>query len=379
MINTTQATEDDTEDIINLYVRTVVFVSLAVACLICNILALLIIVFRKSRRPSARFTSVLCLENLLLGGCMLILYAAMTVDDSWLSNGVGWCRTISILFIIHILASSWTALLISIDRFIAIRRSLHYSKWVTHKSCTLLITGTVVTVCSVSMLQLINWSSGDSYQPNLSSIRGTGCNISSHFNTTYLFVIICLAFVFPFILNCFIYWTIYSATKHTTALARRNSLQPTNHESMDKLAERESNEPLTQTRRASLRKLSGQLMVHKDNRKAAKMGILVVIIQLVSCLPFCVVTSLQVFDVFHVSCFVEWAAIACLFVECIANPSVYILRNRSSQVILKSVCCKKAPEILHKVNDKTSHSQMSILFRLITSHTTNTTSDDSGQ
>lgn len=359
-----------------LYFRAGLFICLAVSVLVCNILAILVIVFRKTKRPAAKFTSVLCLENLMLGGFLLTLYAATSVDDSWTTDSAaGWCKTISVLFIMHILASSWTALLISIDRFIAIRCSLHYTKWVTHKSCTLFITGALVMVCSVSMLQVINWSSDESYRSNL-SIIGAGCRIPSLFTTIYLTVIVCIAFVFPLLINCFIYWTIYSATKHTTALARRNSLQP-NHESMDKLAERESNEPLTQTRRPSLRKLSGQLIVHKDNRKAAKMGILVVIIQLVSCLPFCIVTLLQVFKILHVSSAVECVAIAFLFLECIANPSVYILRNRSSQAILKSVCCKKAPEILYKVNDKTSHnhSQMSVLFRLIASHTTNTSED----
>lgn len=358
-----------------MYIRNGVFAALTSAILITNILALIVIVLRKTSRPSAKFTAVLCMENLTLGGILPILLIILPFSNSWTENRQWWCRTVSLLFISHVLASSWTALLISLDRFIAIRCSLYYTKWITHKSCAVFVTGAVALAFGASAIQIINWDNSSSYQRNL-SIYVVSCSSQSLFTTVYLTIIISSAYILPLILNCFIYWTIYAATKHTTALARRNSLQPS-HESMDRHASRETSEPLTQTRRQSMRKISGQFTVHKDNRKAAKMGLLVVIFQLVSCLPFSTLTLLTVFELVDISDFYQWLPVAFLFFECVANPIVYILRNRSSQMVLKVICCKKSSEKYHKVSDRTmpTTSQMSVILRLITSHT----SEDSVQ
>lgn len=360
------------------HLETSTFTFLFLTTLMCNLMALYIIYIRKPDRPSAKFTAGLCLENACVGGTLLIFLISSSMTKDWVNNDA-WCIFMAVLFISHILATSWLGLLISIDRFVAIRNSLKYSKRMTHRTCVLLMVFTLIISLAISLLQLVDRTSVDCSRGKLSV-----CIIDSSTGTTYwkmyMLAIIGMTFVLPLVLNCYIYWSIYKVTKYTTALARRNSLQP----AAGLLESKEKNdndqvsvESQQQNSRPGqgIRKLSGQLLVHKDNRKAAKMGILVVVLELTTFLPFSFVIFLQIVSSIQTSSSsYQWLAVACILVDCVANPIIYVLRNKSSRMTIRSSCQTSSRFSTSTEKDRTVATHNSpVPFRLITSQA----SDDS--
>ncbi|KAF6025760.1 hypothetical protein EB796_016011 [Bugula neritina] len=343
----------------------------------CNVLALYIIYKKKSnRRPSLKFTVGLCLENLIVGGVLIVFLIAANIDSNhyWLLKKDIWCTLLSIIFVTHLLATSWMALLISVDRYIAIKKSLRYTSWMTHRTCILLILLALLLALITALFQLTHWETVV-YDENLSICLANLLSTPAHNAVIYNLIIINLAFPLPLLANCYIYWTIYLATKNTTALARRNSFQPpaSPNSVTEESSKCEDDEDPVQTnilRRPSLRKLSGQLIVHKDNRKAAKMGSLVLVTQFFVFSPFYFIIFLQALSGIQSSYY--WLAIACLLLDCVTNPIIYVLRNKSTSILIRSFCGNGNRAHLSKTI-QTHNTVSPVLFQLVASQM----SDDS--
>ena len=342
--------------------RTTVFSAIFLTTLTCNLLALYVLHQRKTNRPSLKFTLMLCLENAIIGGSLLLFIIIFSITNVHIDDNSVWCHTSAILFIMHIVTSAWTGLLISLDRFIAVKNSLRYNNWITNRTCLVLITLTIIISLGISLLQLSE-KNKIHYHPNLSICLIDLSPTSMHWKL-YNLLIVLVACVLPLFSNCYIYWSIYRATKNTTALARRNSFPATENNHKDE----EDKESLHPTARQSIRKLSGQLIVHKDNRKAAKMGALVVLAEIFLIFPFFMILILSVLNYIESSSF-HWLAVACLFFDCTANPVVYVLRNKSARSILTS--CKGSKHCLASNKGKCTHTQTSIFFRLVASQSSN--------
>lgn len=353
-----------------------VFATIFLTTITSNLLALYVLYQRKTKRPSIKFTLALCLEHIILGALLSLIIAidSFFVSSSWIwmRNAEIWWYVFSVIFITHLISSSWIGLLISIDRFIAVKNSLRYSNWITNRTCICLLFLVITVSLSISLLQFLH--TDKMHYGGKDSTCLVGLSPTTTAWKLYGLLIVFMGHLLPLLSNFYIYWSIYRATKNTTALARRNSFQPTTMslpEPGDK--DEEDKEPIQPIKRPSIRKLSGQLIVHKDNRKAAKMGTLVIVMQLLFFSPFYVVTSLSLLH-FIESFSYCWLAVACLFLDCTASPIIYVLRNKSARCIFKSHCIASRRFKLNS-KDTVIQTHSSMLFRLIPSQS----SDDSIQ
>lgn len=316
--------------------KIVFYVTGIILNLVCNCIAIYTLLCRKPSRPSIKFIYALCVKNLALGLTLQVLITAL-LFSRYLSLDDYWCHTSAILFISYILISSWCVVLISVDRYVAIRKALQYSNWFTHKTCIVLILMTFILGFTAASLQELNWDT-IAYNPQmLICMMGAGLRPEADHYQVYMLTIVVLGFVLPLLLNCYIYGSIYIATKNTTALARRNSIQPLIDANcvIRKDARTGTENQLKLPRANGLRRLSGQLKVHKDNRKAAKMGALVVVEQVIVWLPFNTILLLQTVGAID-SVPLDWIAIANVFLDSFTSPIIYVLRNKSSKAIFMS-------------------------------------------
>lgn len=313
-----------------------------VLSLACNCLSLYLLLCRKHSRPSVKFIYTVLVKNLLLGSAVQIL-TIVSIFKKSLSEDKLWTHFSAMLFIAYILLSSWSVLLISFDRYIAIHKALQYSNWFTHKACITLIMVIITLSIGGASVQFICKDNSKYYQTlHIFLVQPQdGVNIWK----IYLTIITSLGYLLPLIANFLIYISIYIATKNTTALARRNSIQPL----IDQPNVKTSPSSQTSSRKSSvdtqllkpptrgngLRRLSGQLKVHKDNRKAAKMGAFVLVEQAFIYLPFYIMLLLQTFGVIGESRW-DWLVVACLFCGGITTPVIYVLRTKSSKATMLS-------------------------------------------
>ena len=354
-----EASSDSTTGLLT--VKTVIFSSLLLTTICCNLLALLVLLRKKTRRPSLQFTTALCLENSLLGGSLLIFIIISTMRPNWTHDGEVSCYAVAVMFTSHLINSVWIGLLVSIDRFIAVKYSLRYHSWITNRTCLLLLGLTFLASLAISLLQL----SGRNlvhYQPNL-GLCLTGLQQFSLHCKLYGMLIVFLVSVAPLLTNSYIYGSIYLATKNTTALARRNSFQPLTL-AEPCLKHDEDQEKALPSTKQGIRKLSGQLTVHKDNRKAAKTGFIIILAEILFFLPLCILIILSTLKYTEKSEY-DWLVIVCLFLDCVANPVVYVLRSKSSRRILLAAC--KASRHSQSLNKQRPGSHTPLFFRLVAS------------
>lgn len=341
-----------------------VLVILLIGTIVCNVLSLYVLVCRKPSRPSVKFIYGVCIKNLLLGSTIIIMFIAMTVNDS-LADDTGWRHCSAVFFVTYILVSAWSVSLISFDRYFAIRRALQYGNWFTNRTCILSMLLVLIVGVSISSLQAID-SDKKYFEPHLLIFLGS--HQADKLWTIYTLGIVTLGYILPLLANCIIYGSIYIATKNTTALARRNSIQPLLNASAstlhtirkDSLENRENNNLLKPRSGNGLRRLSGQLRVHKDNRKAAKMGALVILDQVIITLPFYSLVLLLTFC--GGQFFLDWLTVVVALLDGITNPIIYVLRNKSSKAVILSLFGMQKKALLKQATIQT---QSTILRQVV--------------
>lgn len=361
-LNATLFSEPDPLD----QTKIAILVTLLIGTIVCNILSLYVLVCRKPTRPSVKFIYGVCFKNLLLGSAVIVMFIVMTVNAS-LADDTSWRHCSAILFVTYILISAWSVSLISFDRYFAIRRALQYGNWFTNRTCVISMLLMLVIGISLSSLQAVNGSEKN-YQPHLLIFLSSQLNDTYKLWTIYTLGVIFVGYILPFLANCIIYGSIYVATKNTTALARRNSIQPllntsvaTLHNTRKESLESGRDALLRPRGGTGLRRLSGQLKVHKDNRKAAKMGALVILDQLLIRLPFYTLVVLQTYNCGK-QLSLDWLTVVVALLDGITNPIIYVLRNKSSKAIILSIFGMQKKELL---KHPTVQTQSTILKQVV--------------
>lgn len=316
------------------------------------------------RRPSLltlsnRLVLNLCICNFLLTVVVLPPNALAATSGQWPLTS-GWCNWIAFITCTLFSTCVFTLLAISVDRYYAILRPLHYRMKVTGRRMSALLVSLWVVSGGIASPPL--WSSpGAKYRAEWGlCTRDWGSSMTSDRAYAYLYLITC--FLGPLVGMFACYVSIFRAAQHTSARARRNSadvglvhgvaamtggmLLPTGLMSAAP-ARRLSTASLlhystssgcqphttTATRRSSASGLArGLLMLHKDDQKAAATGLIVMSTFVACWMPVFALIAYQASAGGAgqpVPRYLGNAAAWTAFSGCAVNPFVYVFRSRT--------------------------------------------------
>ena len=281
------------------------------------------------RRPalltlSNRLVLNLSLANSLLTVGVLPASLAASVGRRWPLGPVT-CVVTGLLMTALFAASVLTLLVIAVDRYFAVLRPLHYSMCVTPRRVGLSLAG-VWLAAAAGVVPL-------AVQPHLVSFSPPQslCAVRWADAPVYAAAFVAVYFVVPLGAMLAIYVRIFRAAKRTSARARRNSSDVTLlQQVLGCDARRRSSiaSLLTVRRGSALGK--GLFVVHKDDRKAALTGVVVMSTFVACWLPFftgvAADASLPLVAV-RMPGYARAVAVWVALCGCALNPLVYVFRS----------------------------------------------------
>lgn len=270
-----------------------------------------------------------------------------TEDMDWTGPfGFATCNAIALLTLTSISASIFAVLLISIDRFYAVSRPLHYTRHVTSSKAWAMITGSWLASLFLGSLPLLGWGRVR-YDPDkhLCLPHWAG---HSWPDKSLAFVVVVVCFVVPLLVMALVYVSVIRAARRTAAQARRNSstsgmsdpLAVNPRQSLDAMTLASSHRNLVR-RRSSAGSCAAPVF-YKEDWKAAKTGVVVMTTFVVCWLPFFTNVFMDTLS----GCQNSTRHLGVIFVllavsSCIVNPLVYVYRTKSVRKQMLFACLSR--------------------------------------
>lgn len=310
---------------------------LAVIFIVSSVLntVFLVIFFRRPslRSVSNRFIVSLTACNLLGSWVLLPLVAGDTFLTGWHSPAL--CRGLDAAAELVVASSVFATLLIAVDRFFAITDPLHYHMLVTRpKSVAMVASGWALAAALAVTAAL-----GDLSDRPWQVCGPPGARHASPWTHRSCFVVanLVLCFTAPVVLLVWIYTRIYLAAQRNSERTRRNSLCGA---SLDAVTPSRGPSRTPSTRSTSSQIVSSlrhrisnaSLFLHKEESRAAKISVVVIVLVFVCWLPFHAAALL------HTPLFQVWLprpAWSVVMMLALSNsavsPYVYLYRSRRIQ------------------------------------------------
>ena len=233
----------------------------------------------------------------------------------------------------------FTLLAISVDRYYAIIRPLHYRMHVTSRRLTALLVALWVVAAALASQPLFRVGRPGALYRSEWGLCTCDWRSDHPADRAYAYVYLTTCFLAPLAGMCWCYIRIFRAAQTTSARARRNSADVGIIHGVAAMtgsglpARRQSAVSLLHTRRSSASGLArGLLMLHKDDQKAAATGMIVMSTFLVCWLPMFALIAYEAspahFKVApprYLGNVAAWTA----FCGCALNPFVYVFRSRA--------------------------------------------------
>lgn len=295
----------------------------------------LVIFFRRPalRSISNRFIVSLTVCNLLASWLLLPLVVADTFLTGWRSESL--CRGMDAVSELVASASVFATLLIAVDRFCAITDPLHYHMLVTRvKSLTMIALGWVLATIIAAAAAALGDLSGRAW--NVCG-RASGPGQPWTYRSYYVVINMVVSFAVPMILLIWIYMRIYHAAHKNSERTRRNSLcgatldavTPSRQPSRTPSTRSTSSQIVTNLRH---RISNASLFLHKEESRAAKISVVVIVLFFVCWLPYYAATLL------HTSLLQVWVpdvvqsvVMMLALSNSAVSPYVYLYRSRRIQ------------------------------------------------
>ncbi|XP_069170931.1 probable G-protein coupled receptor No18 isoform X1 [Procambarus clarkii] len=315
--------------------------ALVIIFLVSSILntVFLVIFFRRPalRSISNRFIVSLTVCNLLASWLLLPLVVADTFLPVW--ESVSLCRAMDAVSELVASASVFATLLIAVDRFCAITDPLHYHMLVTRlKSVAMIAVGwlaaTLIAVAAAfGDLSGRAWNVCGAATPKVMPKTEGPWTYRSCFVLANMVV----SFVVPMVLLTWIYVRIYHAAHQNSERTRRNSLCGS---SLDAVAPSRAPSRTPSTRSTSsqivtnlrYRISNASLFLHKEESRAAKISVVVIVLFFACWLPYYAAALL------HTTLFQVWmpgvvqsVVMVLALTNSVVSPYVYLYRSRRIQ------------------------------------------------
>lgn len=265
-------------------------------------------------------------------------------DGDWPGPfGLATCHAIALITLTSISASIFAVLLISIDRFYAVSRPLHYAKHVTSSKAWAMIAGSWLSSLAFASFPLLGWGRVR-YDPDTHLCLPDWAGQAWPDRSLAFFIVI-VCFVAPLLVMTFVYVSVTRAARRTAAQARRNSstsgmsdpVAVNPRQSLDAMTLASSHRNLVR-RRSSAGSCAAPVF-YKEDWKAAKTGFVVMTTFVICWLPF----FTNVFMDALAGCQNSTRHLGVIFVllavsSCIVNPLVYVFRTKSVRQQLLFAC-----------------------------------------
>ncbi|XP_042226652.1 probable G-protein coupled receptor No18 isoform X2 [Homarus americanus] len=302
----------------------------------------LVIFFRRSslRSISNRFIVSLTVCNLLASWLLLPLVIADTFLPNWESASL--CRAIDAVSELVASASVFATLLIAVDRFCAITDPLHYHMLVTRpKSVAMIASGWIAAALIAAAAGLGDmsnraWNVCGAATAATEALTETTPEFWSY-RSYFVVINMAVSFMVPMILLIWIYIRIYHAAHKNSERTRRNSLcgatldavTPSRAPSRTPSTRSTSSQIVTTLR---YRISNASLFLHKEESRAAKISVVVIVLFFICWLPYYSATLL------HTSLLQVWVpgvVHSVVLVLALSNsalsPYLYLYRSRRIQ------------------------------------------------
>ncbi|XP_047475453.1 beta-3 adrenergic receptor-like isoform X1 [Penaeus chinensis] len=313
---------------------TVVLVVVFLVSTVFNTVVLVIFFRRPSLRSvSNRFIMSLTVCNLLASWLLLPLVVADTFHVGW--ESVALCRAMDAVSELVASASVFATLLIAVDRFCAITDPLHYHMLVTRPKSVAMIAGGWVLAALIAVAAGFGELSGRAWNV-CGSMPPNGDTWT--FRSYFVLINMVVSFVGPMHLLIWIYVRIYHAAHKNSERARRNSLCGATLDAVGP--------PRAPSRTPSTRSTSSQivttlrhrisnasLFLHKEESRAAKISVVVIVLFFVCWMPYYASAILHtpLVQPLWVPSVVHNVAMILVLSNSAISPYVYLYRSRRIQ------------------------------------------------
>ena len=301
---------------------------------------------------SNRLVLNLAISNFLLTILILPFIVVTSVTGAW-RLGDTWCRLSGVATTMLFAACIFTLLVISVDRYYAVIRPLHYSLHITSRRLWCFLAAIWLSACAIAVPPVVGWNR-ITYQPE-KNICTVDWRSQSPADRAYTYSFLVMCFCLPFAVMAWVYVRIFRAVQSTSARARRNSTEVglVQHAVGNcALQTANSRRPTLQQqlRRVSASAGSGRgiFLLHKDDHKAAKTGLIVMAAFVVCWLPLFTLIAIEATAGDDTGRLLPgWlgrAAVWTAFCGCALNPLVYVFRSKA----IIQACRRRLPCCLRR-------------------------------
>ncbi|XP_052799068.1 G-protein coupled receptor 161-like [Mya arenaria] len=296
------------------------------------------------RRPvlltiSNRFIINLTFCNILQTVVVIPFVFASLISQKWWF-GSFWCQASGFGMNLIFTASTFTLVLIAIDRYMAVAKPLHYSMTMTSRRASFMIASVWISAILCSLPPLFGWNC---YEFQLDKISCMTVSFSKHHkDRSYSIIIVTLSFILPSCIIMWAYCAIFKAAKLNIEKVRRNSTIASGLNDYPELS-----------LRGGRRNSSAQILIHKlscssktgsglwkrDERKAAVTSFMVLFTFVLCWLLYFIIIILECIlnDPDHIEPVVKTLSVLLALSSCAINPLVYVFRCKLQRVEFKSI------------------------------------------
>jgi hypothetical protein len=312
------------------------------------------------RKPSLltisnRFVLNLTVSNLLMTVFVMPMAFVSTVTGRWIL-GPTLCQINGVLSTTLFITCILTLTLISLDRFHAVIRPLHYTSNITLKRAFYMIICVWTVSFGFALPPVFGWNRYV-YQADKRICMAYGKGRTSA-DKCYIYLMTCIFFVIPFVIMILVYVAVFRAAQKSSARARHNSVIPDSNNDQASSngvgggghvplhRRRSSNISLLHLqalrRRSSAGSRSILSLVHRDDWKAARTSLIVMFTFIFCWLPYFIVITWETTagDVLSIPGWIQTASIWIAFSSTALNPVVYVFRCKPIRQELKSLIFK---------------------------------------
>ncbi|WAR01650.1 GP161-like protein [Mya arenaria] len=243
--------------------------------------------------------------------------------------GSFWCHASGFGMNLIFTASTFTLLLIAIDRYLAVAKPLHYSMTMTSKRASVMIASVWFSAILCSLPPLLGWNSYEFQRYKISCM--TVAYSKHHRDRSYSIFLVTVCFILPSCIIMWAYCSIFKAAKVSSEKVRRNSTISSGLNDYSELSlrggRRNSSAQILMHRLICSSK-TGSVLWRRDERKAA-------------------VTKCLLDDQDRIDPVVKTLSVLLALSSCAINPLVYVFRCKLQRVELKIILGLKQ-ESLHR-------------------------------
>ncbi|XP_052797969.1 G-protein coupled receptor 161-like [Mya arenaria] len=288
---------------------------------------------------SNRFIVNLSVCNILQTVAVMPFVLTSLISQEWWFGSV-WCQASGFGMNLIFTASTFTLVLIAIDRYLAVAKPLHYSMTMTSKRASVMIASVWISAILCSLPPLVGWNS---YEFQRNKIACMTASYSKHQgDRSYSIFLVTVCFILPSCIIMCAYCVIFKAAKVSSEKVRRNSTIASGINDFPELSlrgGRRNSSVQSLMHMLSCSNKTGSVLWRRDDRKAAVTSFIVLFTFILCWLLYFIIIILECLlkDPDTIDPVVKTLSVVLALSSCAINPLVYVFRCKLQRVELKSI------------------------------------------